>query len=222
MRMHRKPHLDERLSAHGEIITLADLSDKNMQRAKESKDYLDLEKIFKNVNPVRLEIGCGKGKFVIESAIKEPNINFIAVEKVSNVIITAVEEVEKLGLKNVHFINCAAEVLEKYFKSGTFERIYLNFSNPLPKLGYAKQRLTHPKFLQIYKNLLSGGGQIWQKTDNEAFFDYSLESFASCGFKLSEVCRDITLSPFEGNIVTEHEKKFMEMGLPIFRAVATK
>ncbi len=221
MRMHRKSHLDERLLACGNI-TLADLSDKNMSTAKEKKQYLNLREIFGNDNPVRLEIGCGKGKFVLESAKREPNVNFIAIEKVSNVIITACEQALAQGVKNVHFINSSAEVLEKYFTPQTFERIYLNFSNPLPKLGYTKQRLTHPRFLQIYKRLLKEEGQIWQKTDNEAFFDFSLESFSQEDFALSEVCRDITRQPVEGNIITEHEQKFMDMGLPIFRLVATK
>lgn len=222
MRMHRKSHLDERLIACGDIITLADLSDKNMSSAVNKKEYLNLAQIFKNDNPVHLEIGCGKGKFVIENAITHPEINYVAIEKVSNVIVTACERAAELKLANVHFINSSAEVLEKYFKEGTFSRIYLNFSNPLPKMGYAKQRLTNPRFLEIYKRILKSGGEIWQKTDNESFFDYSIESFTACGYELKEVCRDITKQPVEGNVITEHEQKFMDMGLPIFRLVAVK
>ncbi len=222
MRMHRKSHLDERLISCGDILTLADLSDKNMSSAAQKKEYLDLAEIFKNSHSVHLEIGCGKGKFVIESAAAHPEINFVAIEKVSNVIITACEDAAKLNLSNVHFINSSAEVLEKYFKENTFERIYLNFSNPLPKQGYARQRLTNPKFLEIYGRILKEGGEIWQKTDNESFFDYSVESFLSSGYQLKEVCRDITKQPFEGNVITEHEQKFMDMGLPIFRLVAVK
>ncbi len=222
MRMHRKSHLDERLKQCGAILTPADVSEKNLKTAAEKKDYLDLKKIFGNDAPVRLEIGCGKGGFVTASALREPDVNFVAVEKISNVLVTACEEAVRLGLKNVHFVNCAAEVLEKYFREGTFGRIYLNFSNPLPKLGYARQRLTSAGFLEIYSRLLKDGGEIWQKTDNEDFFEYSMQSFKDCGFTLKEVCRDITEEPPEGNIITEHERKFMDMGLPVFRLVAVK
>ena len=149
MRMHRKPHLDERLSACGKILTTADLTDKNMLRAAGEKQYLDCVEIFGNDNPVYLEIGCGKGKFVAETAKLNPDINFVACEKISNVIIDACERVIAEGIDNVYFLNCAAEVLAKYFKPRSVEKIYLNFSNPLPKEGYKKQRLTHPRFLEI-------------------------------------------------------------------------
>jgi tRNA (guanine-N7-)-methyltransferase len=217
MRMHKKGHLEERLSACSQILTVADLTEKNMKRAVETKEYLPLTTIFGNDNPVHLEIGCGKGKFVVEMAKLYHNINFVAVEKVSNVIIDAVEQVVKEGLKNVYFLNCAAEVLPKYFKEGTFERIYLNFSNPLPKLGYAKQRLTHPRFLAIYKNLLKPNGEIWQKTDSEELYNFSLQSFKECDFEIMSTCTDLKNNPFEGNVITEHERKFMEQGLPIYR-----
>lgn len=219
MRMHRKSHLDERLDRRSDILTIADLDEKNMKKSAEIKEYLPLKDLFKNDNPVHLEIGCGKGKFVLEMAKKYPQINFVAVEKISNVIIDGVEAVHEQGLKNVHFLNSAAEVLPKYFQDGTIERIYLNFSNPLPKLGYAKQRLTHARFLNLYKKLLVKGGEIWQKTDNEAFFDFSLENYSACGFELIEECRDLKNANFKDNVVTEHEQRFMNDGLPIFRAV---
>jgi tRNA (guanine-N7-)-methyltransferase len=217
--MHKKGHLEERLQACSQILTVADLADKNMKRSAEVKEYLPLQNIFGNANPVHLEIGCGKGKFVVEMAKQNPNINFIAVEKVSNVIIDAVELTLREGLKNVYFLNCAAEVLHKYFKDNTFERIYLNFSNPLPKLGYVKQRLTHPKFLAIYQNLLISGGEIWQKTDSLPFFEFSLQSYKEVGFDIVDVCEDLKAHPFEGNVITEHEHKFMQQGLPIYRIV---
>lgn len=219
MRMHRKDNLDARLAACADIMTGADLTEKNMKKAAEMKAYLDFESIFKNGNPVHLEIGCGKGGFVCGMAKLHPDVNFVAVEKVSNVIITACEAAKELGLTNVHFINCPAEVLPRYIKDGSIARIYLNFSDPLPKLGYSAQRLTNPRFLNIYKNLLEEGGKIWQKTDNEAFFDYSLESYAECGWKVEEVCRDLAANPFDGNVITEHEQKFMDDGRKIFRAV---
>lgn len=220
MRMHRKCHLDERLSACNKILTIADLSDKNMKRSAEVKEYLDFEKIFKNNNPVYLEIGCGKGKFVVETAKLNPDINFVAVEKISNVIIDACERVIGEGIENVYFLNCAAEVLAKYFKDHSVEKIYLNFSNPLPKEGYKKQRLTHTRFLNIYAQILKSGAQIVQKTDDKDFYLFSLENYKAAGFEIKEVCEDLKNHPVAGDVETEHEKLFKSQGKPIFRIVA--
>jgi tRNA (guanine-N7-)-methyltransferase len=110
--------------------------------------------------------------------------------------------------------------LPKYFADDSFERIYLNFSNPLPKLGYVKQRLTHPRFLEIYRHLLKVDGEIWQKTDSKDLYEFSLESFKSSNYQIIETCEDLKNHPFEGNVITEHERRFMEQGLPIYRIVA--
>lgn len=220
--MHKKGHLEERLAACGDILTVADLSQKNMKLAAEQKEYLPFTDIFGNAGEIHLEIGCGKGAFVNTMAALYPDVNFVAVEKISNVLIEACEATTEKGLKNVHYLNCAAEVLKKYFPDGSVSRIYLNFSNPLPKLGYVRQRLTNPRFLQIYADILKDGGEIWQKTDDEAFFDYSLQSYEECGYEIVSVCRDLAAEPFEGNVVTEHEKRFMAEGKKIFRAVVRK
>ncbi len=220
--MHKKGHLEERLAACGDILTMADLCQKNMKLAAERKEYLSLEKIFGNDNEVHLEIGCGKGAFVNTMAQLHPDVNFVAVEKISNVLIEACEQTLSCGLANVHYLNCAAEVLPKYFPQGSVSRIYLNFSNPLPKLGYVRQRLTNPRFLAIYADILKEGGEIWQKTDDEPFFDYSLACFRECGFEIISVCRDLAAQPFEGNVVTEHERRFMSEGKKIFRAVVKR
>ena len=220
MRMHRKPHLDERLSACGKILTTADLTDKNMLRAAGEKQYLDCVEIFGNDNPVYLEIGCGKGQFVAETAKLNPDINFIACEKISNVIIDACERVIAEGITNVYFLNCAAEVLAKYFKPRSVEKIYLNFSNPLPKEGYKKQRLTHPRFLDIYREILKEGGLIVQKTDDGDFYRFSLESFKEAGYTVIETCEDLASNPVAGDVETEHERLFKSRGKPIYRIVA--
>lgn len=217
--MHRKSHLDERLLSCGDYLTVADLTDKNMKNAAAQKDELDFFKIFGNNNPVCLEIGCGKGKFVCELAARRPDINFIAVEKISNVLIEAVERAMGEGLKNVHFINSAAEVLPRYLKEGSIDVIYLNFSNPLPKLGYAKQRLTHPRFLNEYRLFLKSGGRIIQKTDDGDFYKFSLESFKECGYEILEKCEDLHALNDPENIVTEHEKKFADAGKNIYRII---
>lgn len=220
--MHRKSRLDERLLACGSYLTVADLKDKNMRTASQVKEELDYGKIFGNANPVRLEIGCGKGKFVCELARRYPQINFIAVEKISNVLIEAVERVIAEGIENVHFINSACEVLPKYIKDGSIDGIYLNFSNPLPKMGYVKQRLTHPKFLEMYKRFLKDGGLIVQKTDDGDFYEFSLEGYESCGYEILERCEDLAALADPENIVTEHERKFMSEGKNIYRIVARK
>lgn len=217
--MHKKSHLEERLAACGPILTVADLAQKNMKLAAMERRLFDLQALFPQGGPVHLEVGCGKGGFVNQMAAMYPEVNFIAVEKISNVMIEACEECLKRGLNNVHFLICAAEVLPRYIPEHSISRIYLNFSNPLPKLGYVRQRLTNPRFLQIYKSLLTEGGEIWQKTDDEAFFDYSLQCYGQEGFKISSVCRDLASHPFEGNVVTEHEARFMSQGKKIFRAV---
>lgn len=220
MRMHRKSHLDERLSACGGILTIADLTDKNMKHAAAEREELDFYGLFGNANPVRLEIGCGKGKFVCELAARNPDVNFIAVEKISNVLIEAVERAMEENLKNVHFINSAAEVLPRYILQGSIDKIYLNFSNPLPKLGYVKQRLTHPRFLNMYRTLLRECGEIVQKTDDGDFYRFSLVSYTECGYEIVEKCEDLAALADPENIVTEHEKRFSDMGKNIYRIIA--
>ena len=218
--MHKKSRLEERIAACGDIVTVADLSDKNMKNAAEIADYLPLGEIFGNGNPVHLEIGCGKGKFVCEIAKLNPDVNFVAVEKISNVLIEALERAKSENLKNVYFLNCAAEVLPKYFKAGAISRIYLNFSNPLPKEGYKKQRLTHPRFLEIYRGILKDGGTVIQKTDDKNFYEFSLESYKSSGYKILSACTDLKNNPVEGDVETEHERLFKSQGKNIFRIVA--
>ena len=222
MRMHKKSHLEERIEACSDIVTVADMSEKNMSVAADIPQTLPLEKIFGNTNPVHLEIGCGKGKFVCEMAVKHPEINFIAVEKISNVLIEALERAKAENLKNVHFLNCAAEVLKRYFNEGAISRIYLNFSNPLPKEGYKKQRLTHPRFLTIYKYLLDGKGEIYQKTDDRDFYLFSIESYREEDFEIIETCEDLAANPVEDDVETEHEKLFKERGKPIYRIAAVR
>lgn len=201
-----------------DIVKIADLSDKNMKRAALTSEYLAFSEIFGNDNPVRLEIGCGKGKFVCDTAKANPDINFIAVEKISNVLIEALERAKAEEIKNVYFLNCAAEVLNKYFKDGSVELIYLNFSNPLPKEGYKKQRLTHPRFLEIYRRILRAGGRIIQKTDDYGFYLFSLESYKENGYEILSVCGNYVCG--EDDAETEHEKKFRRAGKNIYRIIA--
>ena len=194
----------------------------NMKEAAEHyRALVDLSAAFGNKNPVALEIGCGKGGFVIATAEKNPDVNFLALEKMSNVILTPMEEVKKRGMENIRFLNIRAECLPCYIPEKSLDCIYLNFSTPLPKLGYATQRLTHRNFLETYKKLLKDGGRILQKTDDRDFFDFSLEEYRACGFALENVTYNLhEAGNPDWNIVTEYEQKWVERGLPIHRVEA--
>ena len=220
MRMRKKKYLEERLAAVSDILFISDIEDRNFNTAILEKEYLDLEEWFGNSNPLYLEVGCGKGRFACDFAEQNPNINLIAVEKSGNVITAACEEAKKRGLKNLKFIKCGAEYLEKYLKENSVERIFLNFSCPFPKSGYATHRLTHNRFLESYKKLLKKGGEIHQKTDNMHFFEFSLEQLSASGFALKNVSIDLHKSGYEGNIMTEYEEKFASKGFPIYRLEA--
>ena len=205
MRMRRKRNFDERMDACSDLLLARGANGiLNMKEAAESyRALVDFENTFKNKNPIALEIGCGKGGFVISLAKREKDVNYIALEKMSNVILTPLEAVKEEGLENIRFLNVRAECLPCYIPENSLDTIYLNFSTPLPKKGYATQRLTHRNFLEVYKKLLKKGGKIVQKTDNREFFDFSLEEYESCGFALEEVSFDLHKdgNP-EWNIVT--------------------
>ena len=139
----------------------------------------------------------------------------------SNVILTPLEEVKKEEVKNLRFLNIRAECIPCYIPENSLDVIYLNFSTPLPKLGYATQRLTHRNFLEMYKKLLKKGGRILQKTDDRDFFAFSLEEYAACGFRLENVTYNLhEQGNPDWNIVTEYEAKWVERGLPIHRVEA--
>lgn len=222
MRMRRKKNLEGRLADCGEILVSAENEDKNFNTAIEDKEYLDYEKIFGNSNSVQMEIGCGKGQFICELAKRNPEINFIAVEKSANVIVQACEKVLEENIRNVLFIKCSAEYLPKYIPDGTIDRLYLNFSCPFPKKKYASHRLTSKRFLPIYEKMLVHGGEIHQKTDNQHFFEFSIEQLSDFGYTLKNISLDLHNSDFEGNIVTEYEKRFSDLGQPIYRLEAYK
>lgn len=222
MRMRKKKYLDERVDAVSEYIFEIKSEEKDFNKAIIEKELFDYSELFGNDNPVRMEIGCGKGQFIFELAQRYPEINFIAVEKVKNVIVSAAEKANSIGLKNVRFVCGSAEYLPKYIPEKSIELIYLNFSCPFPKERYAKHRLTHRNFLSIYNKLLKDGGEIHQKTDNMHFFEFSIEEFSAAGYKLENVSLDLHNSSFEGNIVTEYEKRFSDLGQPIYRLEAKK
>lgn len=220
MRMRKKKYLDERLQAVSDILFISDIEDRNFNTAAEKKEYIDFDKWFGRSAPCMLEIGCGKGGFAAEFARRNPDVNLIAVEKDANVIVSACEKIKEEGITNVRFIKCSAEYLPKYIRGDSIERIFLNFSCPFPKNKYATHRLTHLRFLEIYKDLMKDGAEIHQKTDNMHFFEFSLEAFTNSGFALKNVSLDLHNSGFEENIETEYEHKFVSLGLPIYRLEA--
>lgn len=220
MRMRRKRNLDQRLADCKDKLFEIITDELNFEKAIQNKEYLDFDKIFGNGNPTVLEIGCGKGKFACEYAKAHPEQNVIAVEKYGNVIVEACEKAIEDGIDNLYFIKGNAEYLPKYIKDGSVERIFLNFSCPFPKNKYAIHRLTHHRFLSIYRLLLCEGGEIHQKTDNMHFFEFSIEEFSQNGFALKNVSLDLHRSGFEDNIMTEYEARFSSMGMPIYRLEA--
>ncbi len=217
MRMRKKKNLEERLSLCKNLFYM-ETESRDYRLLGEEKEYIEAKEIFGNDNPLYLEIGCGKGRFAATLAEQNPDINVLAVEKTANVLVTACEN--GAGLKNLHFLLGGAEYLPKFIKPHSVERIYLNFSCPFPKKAYAAHRLTNPRFLDIYKEILAPGAEIHQKTDNMHFFEYSLSQLASEGFALKNISLDLHASDFEGNIMTEYEEHFSSLGKPIYRLEA--
>jgi tRNA (guanine-N7-)-methyltransferase len=149
-----------------------------------------------------------------------PDVNFLAIEKTANVLVSACEKAMDAGLANVRFLKLSAEYLWRYLPEQSVDRLYLNFSCPFPKETYRNHRLTAPRFLRIYKRILKPGAAICQKTDNMHFFEFSIESFSQNGFALRNVSLDLHNSGDEDNIETEYERRFASQGMPIYRLEA--
>ncbi|HHZ16910.1 MAG TPA: tRNA (guanosine(46)-N7)-methyltransferase TrmB [Peptococcaceae bacterium] len=177
------------------------------------------EAYFGNSNPLHVELGMGKGRFITTMATLYPKINFIGIDRISAVMVKAMK-LDYHGLPNLRFLNIDGSVLEQYFAPEEIDRLYLNFSDPWPKKRHAKRRLTSPFFLNIYNKLLSPRGEIHFKTDNVDFFEYSLLQFVEAGYSLRRITYDLHHSGFTGNVRTEYESKFAAQGYPICRCEA--
>lgn len=179
--------------------------------------------VFHNDNPIHIEIGCGKGQFMIELAKRNPNINYIALEKYDSVLLRALEKAVLEDIPNLKLAVVDASIIKEYFSDKEVNRIYLNFSDPWPKNHHKKRRLTYEDFLNQYKEILADDGQIEQKTDNRHLFEFSLESFNHNGWYLEDICLDLhnELEKYPDNITTEFEDKWSKLG-PIYRLVAKK
>lgn len=168
------------------------------------------------------EIGCGKGRFILETARRNPDKFFIGFEKIADVIVLAMEKIKEAELANVVFVCGDAEKLPEIFEESELDGIYLNFSDPWPKKRHAKRRLTYVSFLEKYKSVIKNGGKIFFKTDNRPLFDFSLEQFAEADIPLSDVTNDLHNSEYEkDNIHTEYEDNFSAKGFTINRLVGT-
>ena len=180
--------------------------------------------IFGNSHPIHVEIGMGKGRFLMTLARENPQINYIGIEKYSSVLLRALQKMEEEPLENIRFIRMDAETITDIFQSGETERIYLNFSDPWPKDRHAKRRLTSKEFLARYDQILKVGGQVEFKTDNRLLFDFSLESVKEAGWNLKAFTYDLHHDPelMKGNIMTEYEERFSALGNPIHKLIADR
>lgn len=177
--------------------------------------------LFGNENPIYIEIGTGKGTFIVENAKKYPNINFIGIEKFDSVMVKTLEKAEKTGLSNLKLIRMDATEIECVFDH-EIDLIYLNFSDPWPKKRHAHRRLTSPIFLNRYSSLFRGNIVIELKTDNRHFFEYSLMSFNSAHFKIEMISLNLHEEEEIENIETEYEVKFSSKGFPIYKIRVSK
>ena len=177
--------------------------------------------VFGNDNPIQIEVGMGKGRFIMELAKQNPDINYIGIERYSSVLLRGLQKRAQLELNNIYFMCIDAKNMADYFAPGEVDKIYLNFSDPWPKDRHAKRRLTSTRFLERYDNILTPEGRVMFKTDNEDLFDFSLEQVEEAGWILENHTYDLHHSEYnEGNVMTEYEEKFSAKGNPICRLVA--
>ena len=210
MRMRKKPNLIPRMERCADYLVTDPQQLRGRWREKGTPGC-----------ELRLELGCGKGRFTCETAAAEPDVLFVAVERVPDAMVIAMERAKAAGLNNVFFIDADVARLTEFFAPGEVERIYLNFCDPWPTNRHAKRRLTHENFLRLYRQVLSDGGQIHFKTDNSGLFEWSLFQFPRAGYALSEVTRDLHENGICG-VMTDYEEKFHNLGTPINRCVGTK
>ena len=208
MRMRKKKHGAERIAACSALLAV-----------KPEAPMADPNVIFGAPRTLALEIGCGKGSFACGMAAAHPDVNFIAMERVPDVACLALEKAEREAENrpdNLRFLIGNAENLTEWLPAHSVDCLYLNFSDPWPKAGHKKRRLTHRLFLERYQTVLKKGGVLRFKTDNAGLFDFSLEEFEAMGLKMRDLTRDLHNSPLnEGNIMTEYERAWSEKGFPI-------
>ena len=210
MRMRKKSWAEPFLAEHDDVVILSPDSMKGNWKTRLNKDNL------------HLEIGCGKGDYFTHMASMYPESGWIGVEKNINVAAVAGKKMVESGNDNQLLIPLDAEKVEQWFAPGEIDVIHLNFSDPWPKAGYKKRRLSHRRFIEVYEQLLTQKGQIIMKTDNSKLFEFSLLELAQCNFVLTDVSVDFRADDHPEDVMTEYETKFVELNQPIYRAVWTK
>ena len=210
MRMRKKKNIDQRMENCSDVLA----TNPSELRGKWTE-------FFENDNPIYLEIGCGKGRFILTHAQNNPNINYIGVELEENALIIATEKAQTLNLENLVFINFNALKLCDIFEDNEVSRLYLNFSDPWPQRKHEKRRLTHTVFIEVYDRILCKNGQIHFKTDNQNLFEFSLEQLTRNAWYLQNLSLDLhnTQRP---NIMTEYEERFSKLGFRINKVEAIR
>ncbi len=210
MRMRKKPNLLPRMERCAPVL----IKDPEERRGR-------WRELMPEAREIRLELGCGKGRFTVGTAAAEPDVLFIAIERVPDAMVIAMERAMAGGLTNVFFLDDDAARLPQLFAPDEVDRVYINFCDPWPGQKHSKRRLTSVGFLNTYRQVLKDGGQIHFKTDNRDLYEWSLFQFPKAGFKLSEVTRDLHANGICG-VMTDYEEKFHDSGTPINRCVGTK
>lgn len=211
MRLRRKPEAEAFLNSHPEYVI-----------PKDHQQAGQFHMLFENKQPLRIEIGMGKGDFIIEMAKRNPEINFIGIEKYDSVLYAALKKLllQPQRIPNLRIMQADAIDLKEIFCPQEVDRIYLNFSDPWPKKKHYKRRLTYRDFLSVYQHILIPNGYLELKTDNRILFEFSLVSMNQYPMHFESVCLDLHHSEFaEENIMTEYERKFSPNG-PIYRLIA--
>lgn len=209
MRLKHKPYAKDKMASHPEYV---------VHHAEGHKGKW--QELFPTKQPLHIEVGSGRGRFMVEMAKANPHINYVAVERYTSVAVDILEKALIAQVPNLKILNEDGEDLREYFEDGEVHRVYLNFSDPWPKVRHAKRRLTHENFLAVYEQILVKDGEIHFKTDNQGLFEYSLMSFSRYGLELLFLSLDLHNSDFEENIMTEYEEKFSNKGFRIYRVEA--
>ena len=181
------------------------------------------KEVFGNENPIEIEIGMGKGRFIMELAALHSEINYVGIERYPSVLLRGLQKRAELELDNIYFMCVDAKNLAEIYAPGEVEKIYLNFSDPWPKDRHEKRRLTSEDFMTVYNQILRPDGVVEFKTDNRELFDYSLEAIPRAGWKIVDFTYDLHHSEMgAGNVMTEYEEKFSSKGNPIYKLVACR
>lgn len=209
MRLRNKPWAQDKLDAYPQYVP---------QHAETLRG--NWQSRFAKKQPIHIEVGSGKGRFVVEMAKAHPKINYISIEIQTSVIVSVLDLQIEADLPNLQILHADGRNLNQYFAEGEVSRVYLNFSDPWPKKRHEKRRLTSEHFIKQYQEILNDKGEIHFKTDNQGLFEYTLYAFSQYNVKLKQVWLDLHQSKFEGNIMTEYEEKFSSRGQRIYRLEA--